>query len=214
MRSQFFTFLYINVCSWRSAEGAAPLPAPRNRAGQARGGRARRRGRPSRCLPLSPPPPGPARPGQAEPSRRPRPPLAPLGPSPPAERRRAGRRLPPPSRRGSYTGSRPGSPPSPGSSAPPPAPRRGPAGPARPFAVTLLGARPTRPGPPRKAAGGPGLLWGGGVGRPCLVGGDAFCMNLMINFRLIVVYVVPKTISPSPPLCAVVSPLTQSCDNT
>lgn len=164
MRSQFFTFLYINVCSWRSAEGAAPLPAPRNRAGQARGGRARRRGRPSRCLPLSPPPPGPARPSRPAAPARPRPPLAPLGPSPPAERRRAGRRLPPPSRRGSYTGSRPGSPPSPGSSAPPPAPRRGPAGPARPFAVTLPGARPTRPGPPRKAAGGPGLLWGGGVG--------------------------------------------------
>lgn len=53
-----------------------------------------------------------------------------------------------------------------------------------------------------------------GAGRPCWIRGDAFCVNSIVNFRRIVAYGLPKTISPSSPLCAEASPLTQGCYNT
>lgn len=108
--------------------------------------------RPAPALPPAPPAPplgGPARPRRP---RRRRPAPAPLGPSPPSERRRAGRRLPPTPRLLHWQP--PGIPTIArllgASSRSPPRPHR--PGPARPFAVTLRGAAfQARPG---KAAGG------------------------------------------------------------
>lgn len=162
-----YAFLYINVRIWKSRAGRSTPPCtPRTgRAGQARGwggGGARQSpalggelspaARPAPALPPAPPAPplgGPARPRRP---RRRRPAPAPLGPSPPSERRRAGRRLPPTPRLLHWQP--PGIPTIArllgASSRSPPRPHR--PGPARPFAVTLRGAAfQARPG---KAAGG------------------------------------------------------------
>lgn len=138
---------------------AARLPAPPGGPGSAGPGGLRPPAGPAPALPpalrLRPRlPPPPAARGPARPRRPGRPAPAPLGPSPPAERRRAGRRLPPAPRLLHWQP--PGIPTIArllgASSRSPPRPRR--PGPARPFAVTPPGARPTRPAPARRREAG------------------------------------------------------------
>lgn len=222
-----YAFLYINVRIWKSRAGRSTPPCtPRTgRAGQARGwgggggaaepgpgGRAEPGGEAGTSAAPRSPRAAPRRPSQAKASPPPPPGPGPARPFAPVRAAPSGSAPPPHAAALTLAAARdPHHRPAPRRLLPLPAA----APPARPGPALRRDAKGRGlPGPPRQGGGRAGMLPVSGAGRPCWIRGDAFCVNSIVNFRRIVAYGLPKTISPSSPLCAEASPLTQGCYNT